>query len=79
MLAKKEFLYARSRYRGQATPDHLAFNANLQEFAQQASYIINLETGGKISNKEAYQNLEALWQQFEFSYQQLKLAKPTSS
>ncbi len=56
-----EFLFSRSRYRGQFTPKNLMFNANLQEFSQQVGYICSLETNGKILPNEAYQKIEALW------------------
>ena len=56
-----EFLFPRSRYRGQFTPKNLIFNANLQEFSQQVGYICSLETNGKIFPDEAYQKIEALW------------------
>lgn len=79
MNARDEFLYPRSRYRGQIEPANLVFNANLQEFAQRTSYIVNLETGGKISAKEAYQRLKTLWQQFEFASQQLEIANKLSA
>ncbi|MBE9224644.1 hypothetical protein IQ264_04055 [Phormidium sp. LEGE 05292] len=74
MSTKNELLYARSRYHGKITPDHLVFNANLQEFAQRTNYITSLETNGKISREEAYQKIEDLWQQFELIYQQLEIA-----
>ncbi|MEY3828045.1 MAG: hypothetical protein RLZZ148_2872 [Cyanobacteriota bacterium] len=50
---------------------HLVFNANLQEFAQKIGYICNLETGGKISNSEAYQQIKALWKQLKHSRKEL--------
>lgn len=56
-----EFLFPRSRYRGQFTPKNLMFNANLQEFSQKISYICSLETNGKMSSDEAYQKIAALW------------------
>ncbi len=56
-----EFLFPRSRYRGQFTPKNLMFNANLQEFSQKIGYICNLETNGKMSSDEAYQKIAALW------------------
>ncbi|MBW4623192.1 MAG: hypothetical protein KME17_28020 [Cyanosarcina radialis HA8281-LM2] len=63
-------LYSRSRYRGKKfTPENLVFNANLQEFAQRLSFISNLETNGKISAPEAYQQIETLWQSFQSSAQ----------
>jgi len=62
-----DFLYPRARYRGQFTPERLAFNANLQEFAQRVTYISGLETNGKLPPEEAYQKIEHLWQQLEQS------------
>lgn len=56
-----EFLFPRSRYRGQFTPKNLLFNANLQEFSQKVGYICSLETNGKISSEEAYQKIGTLW------------------
>ncbi len=52
---KNSFLYPRSRYYGQFQPENLVFNANLQEFAQKITYIACLETGGKLSQEQAYQ------------------------
>ena len=60
-LDKDRFLYAMGRYRGEFTPEQLAFNANLQEFAQRVSLICSLETGGKISSRQAYDEIKQLW------------------
>lgn len=65
--SKDSFLFPRSRYQGQFTPEHLAFNANLQEFAQRVSYISALETGGKLSSEEAYKKIKDLWKQLKRS------------
>ncbi|GAB4149912.1 MAG: hypothetical protein Fur0046_28710 [Cyanobacteria bacterium J069] len=64
---KDQFFYPIGRYRGEFTPQQLAFNANLQEFTQRVSIICNLETGGKISADEAYQQIKALWKQLKNS------------
>ncbi len=64
---KNSFLYPRSRYRGSFTPEHLAFNANLQEFAQKVSYISALETRGKLSPTQAYDQVKVLWKQLKQS------------
>nr|WP_298613771.1 hypothetical protein [uncultured Thermosynechococcus sp.] len=64
---KEKFLFPTSRYHGAFTPQNLAFNANLQEFAQRVSYICGLETGGKISPEEAYHQIKALWKQLKKS------------
>lgn len=71
MADQAEFLYPRSRYYGQVKPENLVFNANLQEFAQQVSYICNLETSGKLSPEESYQKIRALWKQLKRSKKQL--------
>lgn len=68
---KANFLYPRSRYHGEFTPQHLTFNANLQEFAQKVSYISALETGGKISPEQAYQDIKSLWKKLKHSKKQL--------
>ncbi|MEO0488369.1 MAG: hypothetical protein AAF215_16125 [Cyanobacteria bacterium P01_A01_bin.123] len=65
--SKDDFLYPKSRYRGDFTPGNLAFNANLQEFAQRVSLICNLETGGKLSGEEAYDQIKQLWKSLKFS------------
>ncbi|WP_427157253.1 DUF7219 family protein [Aliinostoc sp. HNIBRCY26] len=65
------FLYPRSRYYGQFKPEYLVFNANLQEFAQRVSYISNLQTNGKLSPQEAYQEIKVLWKQLKSAKKQL--------
>lgn len=64
---KENFLYPRSRYRGDFSPGNLAFNANLQEFAQRVSIICSLETGGKIKTEDAYEQIKQLWKQLKQS------------
>lgn len=70
-----DFLYPRSRYYGQVKPENLVFNANLQEFAQKVSFICNLETGGKISSEDAYDQIKALWKQLKKSKKQLAIGE----
>ncbi|MEB3288601.1 MAG: hypothetical protein VKI82_01730 [Leptolyngbya sp.] len=65
--SKDDFLFPRSKYWGEFSPQHLAFNANLQEFAQRVSFICNLETGGKIPPKQAYQEIKRLWKDLKRS------------
>jgi len=66
-----EFLSPRSRYYGRFTPENLAFNANLQEFAVRVTTICGLETGGKITPSEAYQQIRDLWNRLEESHKNL--------
>ncbi|MEH1783383.1 MAG: hypothetical protein V7K67_30775 [Nostoc sp.] len=72
---KNSFLYPRSRYYGKFQPENLVFNANLQEFAQKISYITCLETGGKLSQDEAYEQIKALWKQLKHSKKQLAISE----
>ncbi|MBK4731401.1 hypothetical protein JJD41_16245 [Oxynema sp. CENA135] len=75
MNDKDKFLHPRSRYYGQVTPENLLFNANLQEFAQRVTFISCLETGGKLSPEQAYQEIRALWKQLKRSKKQLKIGE----
>jgi hypothetical protein len=70
---KNSFLYPRSRYYGKFQPENLVFNANLQEFSQKISYITCLETGGKLSQEEAYEQIKALWKELKHSKKQLAI------
>lgn len=74
---KDEFLYPHYPYHGKAQPENIVFNANLQEFAQRVNYICNLETGGKISTEQAYQQIKQLWQQLKSSRRGLGIEKPS--
>lgn len=69
--SKDDFLVPRSAYWGKTTLPNLTFNANLQEFAQRISFVCNLETGGKISSQEAYQEIKNLWKQLRSSKKNL--------
>jgi sigma54-dependent transcription regulator len=64
---KENFLFPRSKYWGEFTPQQLAFNANLQEFAQRVSFVCNLETGGKMTAHEAYDEIKRLWKDLKKS------------
>lgn len=64
---QENFLFPRSKYWGEFTPQQLAFNANLQEFAQRVSFVCNLETGGKMSADEAYDQIKRLWKDLKQS------------
>jgi hypothetical protein len=70
----QNFLYPCARYHGKISFGNLAFNANLQEFAQRVSYISNLNTGGKLSSEEAYDQISVLWQQLKDSKQHLGIS-----
>lgn len=68
-----DFLYPRSSYYGQFKPEYLVFNANLQEFSQRVSYICNLQTGGKLSPEEAYDEIHLLWKQLKRAKKELEI------
>ncbi|MGK7873391.1 MAG: hypothetical protein AB4426_08775 [Xenococcaceae cyanobacterium] len=67
----ESFLYPLGKYYGKFTPENLVFNANLQEFGQRVSYLCNLETSGRISAKEAYNQIKELWHQLKKSKKEL--------
>ncbi|MEL6159697.1 MAG: hypothetical protein AAFQ40_11895 [Cyanobacteria bacterium J06623_5] len=69
------FLQPRSRYHGQFSPESLAFNANLQTFSKRIEFISALETGGKITQAEAYRQIKALWKDLKKSKKSLGIGK----
>ncbi len=70
-IDKERFLNPISRYRGDFSPQNVAFDANLQEFTNRISIICALETGGKISPIEAYQQIKDLWTELDQSKKNL--------
>lgn len=69
--AKENFINPIGKFNGEFTPENLAFNANLQEFANQVSLICGLETNGKISASEAYDRIRSLWKELKNSKKHL--------
>ncbi len=72
-MDKKTFFYPSARYRGDVKPENLVFNANLQEFAQRVTFLSCLETSGKISPLDAYEQIDQLWEQLKQSKQNLDI------
>lgn len=68
---KESFLYPIGNYYGEFTPENLVFNANLQQFAQQVSYLCGLESNGKISPEDAYDEIKKFWRKLEQSKKEL--------
>lgn len=68
---KQNFLYPIRRYRGEFTPQNIAFDANLQEFAQRVEYICALENAGKLAPDNAYDQIKGMWQSLERSKENL--------
>ena len=73
-MNQANLLHPFARYRGEFTPANLAFNANLQEFAQKVSLIVALETGGKLSAQAAYDQIESLREMLNKSKKQLGIS-----
>lgn len=76
---KHDFLYQRRSYHGNFTPEALVFNANLQEFATRVGYISNLQTLGKLSPQDAYQQITELWERLQRSYSGLGIDSNTET
>lgn len=49
------------------------FQAELQEFSQQVAQLSKLQANGQISEIEAVQQIDFIWQKFEFSVKQLEI------
>ena len=64
-FSKQNFLCPLSDYHGKFAPNTLVFNVSLQDFAHRVGYISSLHTGGKLSSKEAYQQVKKLWKQLK--------------
>ena len=75
MKDHSDFFCPRSRYYGQVKPENLVFNANLQEFSQRVSLICGLETNGKLSPEEAFDQIRVLWKQLKHSKKELKVGE----
>ncbi|NJR40192.1 MAG: hypothetical protein HC781_16905 [Leptolyngbyaceae cyanobacterium CSU_1_4] len=71
MTCKADFLNPRSRYHGDFKSENLIFNANLQEFSNRVAIICGLETNGKMTPDEAYENMKSLWKQLKRSKKEL--------
>lgn len=69
------FLYPHASDRNDFTPENLVFNANSQEFSQRINYIFYLQTSGKMSTNESFEQIRSLWHQLDRSPEQLKIAK----
>ena len=50
------------------------FDSNLQEFAYKVSYIANLESTGKLSPQDSYEQIQSLWQSLTRSKEMLKIS-----
>ena len=71
MVSKDDFLYPLSTFRGDFTPEDFVFNANLQEFAMKIGYVVALQTNGKITSEQAYQDIKKLVKELKISRKEL--------
>lgn len=67
---KESFLYPLGNYHGEFSPQNLAFNSNLQQFAQ-VMYLCNLEANGKMSPEDTYKEIKKFWKQLKHSKKEL--------
>lgn len=72
---KDEMLLPRLRFQGEFTPQNLAFDANLQEFAHRVAYICGLENAGKITPDDAHSRIRALYRDLERSHKGLEIGE----
>lgn len=70
-INKESFLYPIGNYHGEFNPGNLAFNANLQQFAQQVIYLCGLEANGKMSPEDTYDEIKKFWKQLKQSKKEL--------
>lgn len=68
---RDKFISPLAKYQGEFSPQQLAFNANLQEFAQRVSLLCSLETNGKVSAQDTYKEIKQLWKSLKTSKQEL--------
>jgi hypothetical protein len=73
--SRGEFLMPRARFQGQFTPENLAFDANLQEFAQRVAYVCGLETAGKITPGEAHARIRELYEELARTHEGLGIGE----
>lgn len=74
-MDRSEFLYPRGSYRGTVKPENLVFNANLQEFANRVSLISGLQTNGKLTPEESFDQIKSLWKQLKRSKRELGIGQ----
>lgn len=70
-----DFLRPRATFQGEFTPENLAFDSNLQEFAQRVAYVCALETAGKITPAEAHRRIRVLYEQLERTREGLRIGE----
>lgn len=57
-----------SSYRGPNwTPERLAFHQNLESFAERIGLIVGLQSNGKLSQEQAYDQISQVWRELKES------------
>ncbi len=74
--SKDDFIFPYRSFHGETTLPNVIFDANLQEFSQRVALVCALENGGKITPKEAYQEIKNLWKQLKASKEQILDQEP---
>jgi hypothetical protein len=70
-------LEAFSGYRGNDwSPERLAFHQNLEQFADRVGLIVALQSNGKISQDQAFDEIRQIWSQLEGSHGKLLKSHP---
>lgn len=77
-MSADDFLNPRASYQGKFTPENLAFDHNLQEFAQRVAYVCALETAGKITPAEAHRRIRVLYHELERTHEGLQISDEDS-
>ena len=74
-LTKERMLYPRGRFQGDhIPPQNIAFDHNLQEFAQRVAFICSLENSGKITPDDAHSQIRDLYQELSRTHSGLGIA-----
>ncbi|MCP9774913.1 hypothetical protein [Cyanobium sp. WAJ14-Wanaka] len=61
-------LEVHSSYRGSDwTPERLVFHQNLETFAERIGLIVGLQSNGKLSQEQAYDQIRKIWKELKDS------------
>jgi hypothetical protein len=59
---------AHTGYRGDDwSPQRLLFHQNLESFAERVGLIVGLQSNGKLSQEQAYDQIRAIWKELKGS------------
>lgn len=72
---KQDLLTPRVRFKGEFSPQNLAFDSNLQEFALRVAYICGLETAGKIKPDDAHSQIRHLYEELARTHEGLGIGE----